>query len=369
MLDTTHADLTDHQRSILAAVLAQPGIRRGEVSDLLGISAQTTMRAVLPLIDQGILVEDHVPSGGRGKPARQLSVVTGALATMGISLAVDRVRVEVVDPTGQPLATASAAKTYDDAAAQLHDLDALIAEARDALPKSTWLLAVGVSVQGYLMSGGTRFAAKADPEGWVQIDLLNHLERQLGVPVELMNDGRTLASSQINTSAYENFICLHIGSGIGGGVVSNGVLVTGANGNAGEFGALFPEGPDRPVERAFLAACGLTSWADWTGLPPRAASFLDTAAAQFSDVITGILPLLDFDAVLVCSRMPQDLLDTLCDRITIEPLGTGRFDTALTTRNPAPIIQAKHVPNHAHLACRMALDAALATTPSAKPKG
>lgn len=369
MLDQAPTALTDHQRAILSAVLAQPALRRGEVSQQLGISAQTTMRAVLPLIEQGILSEHRLSGGGRGKPAHQLGFVAGSLATIGISLAVDRVRIEIEDLDGAPLSSASRTGTYDNARVQLADLDAQLETAVAALSRTTRVMAAGVSVQGYLMAGGTRFAAKADPEGWSRIDLPGHLSDRLGMPVQLMNDGRTLASSLIRSSPFANYICLHIGSGIGGGVVSNGGLVPGANGNAGEFGALFPDGPDRPVEPAFLRAFGLDSWADWRGLTATPPAFLDLAAARISRAITGVLPLLDFEAVYLCSRMPADLLSAFCDRIRIEPLGLERFGGVLAAQNPAPVVVAHHVPNYARLACRMAVDAVLRPAIQPNPGG
>lgn len=374
MLDNlgTHP-LTDHQRAILGMVLAKPKIRRGEVSDSLGISVQTTMRAVLPMIERGILKEVRADISGRGKPARQLEFEPASLATVGISLAVDRIRVEVCDLAGHMLASASKSTTYDSAKVQLDDLDTLTDEAIRDLAEETIIIGAGISVQGYLMSGSTRFAAKADPSGWAQIDLITHLQQRLCVSVQLMNDGRTLASSLIRSSPHQDFICLHIGSGIGGGVVSKGRLVSGANGNAGELGALFPAGPQRPVESAFLTAAGLQNWDGWQGIKQGQTAdltaCLDQSASAISNAITTALALLDFEAVYICSRMPPDLLSALGARLHVEPLGTGRFDDALSITNDAPQIHTQHVPHHATLACRMALDAFLASTDTSLPKG
>jgi hypothetical protein len=79
--------------------------------------------------------------------------------------------------------------------------------------------------------------------------------------------------------------------------------------------------------------------------------------------------LLDFEAVYVCSRMPQDLLSALGDRLRVDPIGTGRFDGPLAATNTAPLIHTRHVPNHAQLACRMALDAFLAPAVTTISKG
>jgi len=358
--------LTDHQRAIIGAVLAEPGIRRPEMAERLGISAQTIMRAVRPLLDSGALREDQMASGGRGKPALCLRFEPKTMTTLGISLASDRIRVEFRDLSGQGLAAESVQRAYGSAGAQLADLDALLDDQLARLPESAMLVAAGVSVQGYFLDRGTRFAARADPAGWAAIDLQSHLYDRLGVPIRLMNDGSTVASSLILKAPYRHFICLHLGSGIGGGVVSDGRLLTGANGNAGELGSFFPRNDDRPVEAMFLATAGRTDWADWPGLAAlaedrvqRLGSALTRAGDEISRVLEQTLAVLDFEAVYLCSRMPADLLDALADRIAVTPLGTDLVGQSRDLRNPAPAIHPFHVPHYARLACEMALDSFL----------
>ncbi len=362
-------DLTDHQRAIIGAVLAKPAIRRTEISSQLGISAQTTMRAVLPLIEVGALQETQITSGGRGKPASSLTFVKGAMATLGISIASDRIRVEFCDLAGNQLVSQSSEKPYQSAAEQLIELDGLLNASQALLPKTAILVSVGVSIQGYFLDRGTRFTAKIDPSGWAKFDLQAHLFARFGVPVKLMNDGKTLASSLILIAPYQNFVCMHLGSGIGGGIVCGGQLVMGANGNAGEIGSLFPQSQNRPIESAFLIAAGIGNWADWVGFSGlskgtynKFSDFLDHAGAKIADALEKSLSILDFEAVYICSRMPADVLEVLCDRIHVAPLGTNLVGQSANLRNPAPIIHPFHVPYFAPLACRMARDIFLSST-------
>ncbi len=369
MLMQTPPAMTDNQRAVLGALLALPDQQRLELSMGLGLSAQTIMRAVLPLIDNGVLLERTEPAAGRGKPARSLRFAPGTLATLGISIASDHIRVSCCDLAGAELFTAKRASDYQTAAAQLADLDALIAAVMAGLPDSAVLVGAGVSVQGYLLDGGKRIMARVDPAGWAAVDLAARLGDQLGLPVRLMNDGKTLATSLIRTAPETDFLCLHLGTGIGGGLVSNGNLVGGVNGNAGEIGQFFPQGPDRPVEQAFQRAAAVPDWSGWPGITAlpaadqkRLAAWLDRAGAMIGDVLAQALALLDFQAAYICSRMPADLLQALVGRIDVMPLGQDLAGAGPDQTNPPPAVHACHVPNHANLACRMAAEAFLSPT-------
>ena len=98
-------------------------------------------------------------------------------------------------------------------------------------------------------------------------------------------------------------------------------------------------------------------------------AFLVQSARSLSAAVTTALALLDFEAIYICSRMPGDILTSLGDRMKVDPIGTGRFDDELAARNAAPLIHIRHIPNHAQLACRMALDDFLATADPAISKG
>lgn len=81
------------------------------------------------------------------------------------------------------------------------------------------------------------------------IPLANLLEARLGLPVKVNNDANAAA---IGEKAYgvaagmNDFIVLTLGTGVGGGVVCNGHLLSGARGFAGELGHVtFPFAADR----------------------------------------------------------------------------------------------------------------------------
>ncbi|QDX91384.1 ROK family glucokinase [Brevibacillus laterosporus] len=83
--------------------------------------------------------------------------------------------------------------------------------------------------------------------GWVSFPLQERLEQATGLPVVVDNDANIAALGEMWKGAGEgarDLICVTLGTGVGGGIISNGAIVRGVNGSAGEIGhiAAIPEG-------------------------------------------------------------------------------------------------------------------------------
>jgi len=111
--------------------------------------------------------------------------------------------------------------------------------------------ALGVCVPGPLDS--TRSVVSVAPNlGWQELPVRAELEKRLdGTRVFLENDVRAAALAEHRLGAgrgASSLLAVFIGSGVGGGLVTNGQLYHGAHGGAGEIGHL--------VVRAAGARCG-----------------------------------------------------------------------------------------------------------------
>jgi glucokinase len=115
---------------------------------------------------------------------------------------------------------------------------------------STEIVGIGVATHGVVMpvSGIVRFASSNLP-GWTGINLKDNLSAEfLGIPIRVANDGHAAALAEYLFGCGQeknDFIMLVLGTGVGGGVISNGKLLLGANGAAGRLGHLSidPAGP------------------------------------------------------------------------------------------------------------------------------
>lgn len=76
------------------------------------------------------------------------------------------------------------------------------------------------------------------------IDVAAEFEKHLGKPVKVENDVNVITLGEMwkgGAKGYTNVVGLAIGTGIGGGVIVNGKLISGKNGAAGEVGHITVE--------------------------------------------------------------------------------------------------------------------------------
>ncbi|MEH7388127.1 ROK family glucokinase, partial [Bacillus sp. JJ1521] len=127
-----------------------------------------------------------------------------------------------------------------------------IAEAIDAKMKEINLTKNQFSAAGMGAAGPVNFEEgifyTASNLGWKEMfPLQAELEENIGLPVVVDNDANVAAIGELWKGAGEgakNLLCVTLGTGIGGGIISNGEVVRGANGAAGEIGHItsIPEG-------------------------------------------------------------------------------------------------------------------------------
>ena len=75
--------------------------------------------------------------------------------------------------------------------------------------------------------------------GWNFVDVRSQLGRYYSVPIAVTNDANAAALGEMLFGAAQgmrDFIVITLGTGLGSGIVSNGELVYGADGFAGEIG-------------------------------------------------------------------------------------------------------------------------------------
>lgn len=101
--------------------------------------------------------------------------------------------------------------------------------------------AIGISCGGPLDSKRGVVLCPPNLPGWVDIPLTEMLTRDFGVPAYLQNDANACALVEWKLGAgrgCNDMIFLTMGTGMGGGIISEGRLVCGATGMGGEVGHL-----------------------------------------------------------------------------------------------------------------------------------
>jgi glucokinase len=157
--------------------------------------------------------------------------------------------------------------------AALERIVALIQEVRGDVPHGE-LLGVGVGTPGPLDPRAGLVLSAPNMPGWNDLPLRTILEQQIGLPVRLVNDANGAVLGEWLFGAgrgRQNLIYVTISTGIGGGVITDGHLLLGHCGLAGEVGhmTLQADGP----------RCNCGNYGCWEALASGTAIAREGAAA------------------------------------------------------------------------------------------
>jgi glucokinase len=146
----------------------------------------------------------------------------------------------------------------NDAATPAEDQEATLVEMVAALRAivTPEVLAVGVGAAGMVdvANGLLRYAPNL---AWRDVAIAERMRAELGVPCQLDNDANAAAYAEFRFGAgrgYRHVLLVTVGTGIGGGIISDGRLFRGANGFAAEIGHVVVE-PGGPVCGCGNAGC------------------------------------------------------------------------------------------------------------------
>ena len=181
--------------------------------------------------------------------------MTTPALTIGVDLGGSQVRAALVDAAGQVL------RMHVRPTAVEHGPEAIVSElavcVRDAcLPDAGGtVLGVGVGVAGQVDRAGV--VQGAPNLGWKQFPLRARLEETLRLPVAVLNDVQAAAFGEHAFGAgqgVEELVCLFVGTGVGGGVITRGTLLQGCTGSAAELGHITVD-PNGPLCRCGNRGC------------------------------------------------------------------------------------------------------------------
>lgn len=107
---------------------------------------------------------------------------------------------------------------------------------------------IGISCGGPLDSSDGIILSPPNLPGWDKVRIVSLAEKHFGAPARLQNDANACAVAEWKFGAgrgYKNLAFLTFGTGLGAGLILDGRLYEGTNGNAGEVGhiRLAEDGP------------------------------------------------------------------------------------------------------------------------------
>jgi glucokinase len=200
--------------------------------------------------------------------------------------------------------------------------------------------ACGVGCGGPMSPGGELVSPLNIP-GWRDFPLRARLSSHLGIPVTIDNDAKALALGEgwLGAAAgCRDFIAMVVSTGVGGGIVLDGRLLDGAQGNAGHIGHVIvvPDGePCACGGRGCLEAhASGPSIERITGAPPRDASaeVRRSTGTLVGRAIADVANLLDLQLAVVAGSVALGFGADFFDAAQLEIDQLARISFARGTR-------------------------------------
>ena len=153
--------------------------------------------------------------------------------------------------------------------------EALKQECRARKLKEAELVGIGIGVPGPVLED--RVVNKCANLGWGVLDVAEEMRKLTGVSnIKVGNDANVAALGELwqgGGKGRRNMVMVTLGTGVGGGVILNGKIVSGAFGAAGEFGHARVN-----KEETTVCGCGkrghLEQYASATGIVRKATELL-----------------------------------------------------------------------------------------------
>ena len=196
--------------------------------------------------------------------------------SIGLDLGGTNLRAAAIDRSGKLLDRIAGKTAYSAGReAIVHDMVESIAELRSRVG-AAGLAGIGIGVPGFINMASGVIANSNNLACLENFALRDELSRRLGAPVILENDANAAALGEQWIGAgrgVPDLVLLTLGTGIGGGIVSDGKILRGTQGMAGELGhiTVVPNGNpcgcgNRGCVEKHASATAITAMAKLLGL-------------------------------------------------------------------------------------------------------
>ena len=320
-------------------------VARAQIARDTGLSKPTVSQALGALERARLVREAGRTSGGKGPTAMLYELNPKAGWVVGLDVGRDWVRAAIADVSGEIVARHDERARVRSAATLIGQLGeiahGLAAEAGIRWRQVTFAM---VGSPGVFEPTRGQVALAHNLPGWGRQGLVEAVQRELGTNTAFENDVNLAAMGERWRGLgrdVDDFVYLHVGTGVGLGLVFDGELFRGASGAAGEI-AYLPIGAPDPheprsrrrgaLERS-LGAEGVVAAARREGMrapltaksvfdaarkgDDRALRVVDSVAGWIARAIASVVPVVDPDLVILGGGIGHNG-DLLLEPVTAE---------------------------------------------------
>lgn len=335
---TNQSGMRAHNERVVLTLLRRHGaLAKSDIARMTGLSAQA-VSVIMRALEQDGLLHRGTPVRGRiGQPSVPMSLAPDGAFFLGLKIGRRSADLILVDFLGQVRGKSRRLYSWPTPSG----ITAFVTEALEQVTAGLTatehgrIAGLGVATPFELWSWvGYVGAPQTEMDAWRQVDIGAELATATGLAVHVQNDASAACGAELVFGRSEkprDFLYFYFGFFIGGGLVLDGQLFTGRNGNAAGVGPIPVPGPDGRMQRLMeiasmwplaraLEAVGHPAGALWES-PERwdfpesvVAEWMDHAARGLASAILSASALLELDAVLIDGWMPQSVRAALVAR-------------------------------------------------------
>jgi glucokinase-like ROK family protein len=246
--------------SLLDLIRVRGTATRAELADETGWGRTVLTQRLAELMDIGLVSDAGTGRSTGGRAPREVRFRREAAAVAGANLGATSIDIAVTDLAGEPLATYQEA--WDIARGPevtLDRLEALVEQTvADSPVSQVEVVGLGVGLPGPVEFASGRAISPPIMPGWSNYPVRDRLAGHFGVHVVIDNDVNTMAIGEQRAGlarGVDDFVFVKVGTGIGAGIFSNGLLHRGADGAAGDIGHIAVEGGSTVLCRCGRHGC------------------------------------------------------------------------------------------------------------------
>lgn len=229
--------------AILDTIRAAGTISRVEIVRSTGLTGATVSTVVRRLIDDGLVLETGPAESSGGKPRVLLALDPTARSAVGVHLDHGGITYVLADLGGAVVARRRTPGAGSDDPHEVvrriaGDLTTLLGQA--GAPRAR-VLGLGVVSPGPLTRSAGMVLTPPVMARWADFPLADALEDALALPVLVDNDATAAAIGEYwvgGAGRDSAFAALYMGTGVGAGILVDGVAYRGSSSNTGEVGHL-----------------------------------------------------------------------------------------------------------------------------------
>jgi glucokinase-like ROK family protein len=238
-----HLSRSVNRSAVLEQIRLNETITRTQIARRLNLSLPTVMRVVEDLVADGLVETYGLSSSTGGRPPSLLRLNSRENKVIGIDLGGTKMYGAVANIAGEIQNEQYSLHSADNSMNYMDELCRLIENLLET-PSSPAqrIIGIGVGVPGITLSpqGKVIFAPSLN---WQDVPLQQILQECFRLPVFVENDVKLAALGEHGFGVgkgLRNLVAISIGTGIGAGLILDGMLYRGYHQAAGEVGYIIP---------------------------------------------------------------------------------------------------------------------------------